>query len=383
MKLRNLLQGTPLFRILKWLQFIDTVQDVLAQLRLEKAERIKNKVDLDIANIEDVVDFIKSVGYTLPSFKGYTESEIYIRMRAKSLFKEIKKKFSFDAMLSIYRSFNIYGDWHNIRKVSNFSYVTDAYTLAIGEAEQYLDQESDFVEYYIGGLPVPNPPPVSTAPAITLDMEDEIIDDFYKFLYLDRSEYVAQTSHIMLRYRWILAENSTQLWTEETASAFYESTSVQHRRKVVQYRYQPWIPVELNSDNTRSIWNYPLYNDYSTYAVQEQILITGDLSQVASVKLGNGRHTIVDLSLIDVSNELNSYSLTSMYVEVQDAVTFKAEIQYAEFDSLIDSFSNKILTISEIGLFDVTNTLVAYVTFPEINFDSRMLTSFYFDFIII
>lgn len=373
--LYKLLNGTPLY-IDRWIQFVQVIQDLFQKFRLEKSIRLKNKVSIDTMDLLDVIDFIKSTGFHLPSFPGYTESEIYKRLRAKSIIDEVRKKYSVPSIKSIYKSFLVYGDVFQIQNSGENNYTTITTEFIIRGGENFLDQEADLVQYYVGGTPVPNPPPSTGMPAITLDMQPGDLPDAYSFFALDQDEFVAQTNHLLLRYKWILAESLTQLWSYNTAFAMYK-TLLQNKKANVIYRYEPLIEIDLSSANILSYRQIPLYNDYTQLVQMKGILIGTDLSTVTKLKIGNGTHTTIDLLLTDLASPLQEYDIENgLRVLEQNATNILMETKYGEYTYLTDTGANQILTITEAGIFDISNNLIAYVTFPEINFYEKMYSSF-------
>lgn len=371
--LSKLLQGGPLY-IDKWIQFIDAFQNMLLQFRLDKSEKLSNRRSLDTSDIDDVTDFIKSTGFRLPSLTGYTASDIYKRLRAKSIIAELRKKYSETAFKSIYRSFNVFGDVFQCQKLTDTDFRTVSSDFIEGHIN-YLDQEMDMVQYYVGPTPVPNPPPASNMPPIFLDMEPGDLPVNQEFLTLDSDMFVAQTNHLVLQYRWILSESLTQLWSPDTAFGIYE-TMRQMKKINVVYLYEPYIQIDLSSAHTLSLRQIPVYDNYSSLAQIKGILIGADLSTVTKLKIGNGSHTVIDLSLTDLASPLQSYTLPSTLRTWSLSASYLfMETAYGEYSKLTSYTNNQILMVSEMGLFDASDNLIAYITFPEINFDSRMLSN--------
>lgn len=377
---RDYLKGTSL-NVLKWRQFLDGFQEILYALKTEKAERLVRKRKMETADLEDVRDHIYATGFSLPEFTGYTASEEYLRCRAENIWFEVRTKDSYRCYQSIGKCFFVMVQIFNIQKFGdNFFVPIEGLT---GE-ENTLDQESDLIQYYIGAVPVPNPPIASGLPQITLDMVEGDLPEGQLFLELDQDVIVGITNILSIRYEFIKAESVTELWSYETANAFYTSIEQFHKKTVV-IRYTPKLAIDLNNDNTETLKQYPIYSNISTYADQKSILINGDLGNVTKIRLGNGAHTTIDGTITDVVNELNTYDVDLNEIDIKSKTTtiFKAEWIFTEFGKLIDLSGDQILKYTEVALLDVTDTIVAYATFPAVNFYEPMFNSFYFEFNVI
>ena len=344
----------------RWGEFLEVIQDMVREIKADKMDRLRDKINLDLAGETDLEDFIDGTGFNLPKFDGYTSSLYYLRERAKGIIFEIRTKLSIESILSMYKGFLVYGSAYGVQRFSSEIWRT-----------LYTDTEGTL---------------------ITLDQE---VGTALPALYLDTTEWVTLDedvntgfiSHLVLTYGWVFAENTTQLWSPETARAFY-LTLRQNKRKRDFHRFQPYLKIDLNANNTAKTWAYPVYTRDAS-ALQKTILLTGDLSDIARIDLGNGVHTTIDLSITGCQSVIDTFTVGANYqydfreVKTNSATTLNLEYSYTEWTKLSDTIGNQILTLTECALFDSGNNIIAYATFPEVNYTEEMLSTILFEFNIV
>lgn len=359
----------------RWDDFFKAIWSYIKDFKEIKISKLKNKFDPEKSVDEDFLnlqDLLERKGYTLIKSEGYTSSLEYQKRRAMSIPIEILWHTSKKSYNSIMKSFWLLGSTFSLAY-----FLSDEY-LPIVEYDTnanffinylLLDQESDIIYYYdLNNDPVPNPPIETNLPAAFLD--DEVT-----FPTLDFGTTYTGSNHFLLNYSFYVVEDKDVFISYNTAKSLYETVLQAHRLKEVVH-YRPELTIKVNSTNTIQIQEYSTYDKNSTKTSQVQSLFsaTGNLNLFSSVKVGIGKHTVINNSITNVSQPIGEFIITQFNVSNQNTYTITLEYKISEYGKLLDKDNNEILYFSEL-LFLYESTNIMYCTFPTIYFYEKMYSS--------
>lgn len=304
---RDLLPGY--LKNTRWDDIISTWQTLIDDWKLQVLNRIKDRFDFNKANQEEKEDSIFRLGYDLPKYDGYTNSELYVNKQLSNLSKQIKNKttpISYDYM---YYIFNLIGNVYPMRfgdgKLRPAKQIGATFERPDRQV-LFFDQDLPFIQFYINNdptLPFPDNPPIETGlPVLLFDSLDEP-DPLAQALFFDGNEEIEYTGHFVLAYNNKLAETPTDFITPETAKAMYESVE-QIKRKIEVPHYQYLLRFAFNPYNATPnprIEYYITADEMNTAQVESIIVSPTDrLIDVSKIQLGIGSHATLTNSLTGV-----------------------------------------------------------------------------------
>lgn len=367
MKLINIigknLKGT------RWEQFVDAIDQYLKLVKQEKINILANKFIPENSNIDNLIDLVRRKGYEPITADGYTSSFEYFKRRAQSIPTEILWLLSETCYMSVLKSFWLNGRVWSLRYDPNGQLYPTSLIVDLNSElseTQLLDQEVDIIYYYLGTIPVPNPPIKTFLPALFLDT--------YEFPHLDADSGRDATNHFLLDFGFNVVESKDVFISYNTARSLYYTIDQIHRLKEVPH-YRVLLPFNINLDKTQNDRKYTDYNfENESYMSSIYLSVTGDLSNVSYVEFGKQYQPQLNQSISGVAISLGILSITGFNVSEQSSSDLVLEYGIREYKKLSIS-GLQILTFSELALLDENMGCVAYVKFPQINLYENMYSS--------
>lgn len=378
----------------RWGDFIEALGELITQFKKEKLTRFVNKFKIEETDEENLKDLITFRGFPLYILSGYTSSIQYLRRRNRALTFERLYRVGAKSYDYVMKSFWLKGNVFPLRKTDQdvFKVVRNPVESINSDAANFFvsDQEMPIIQYYIEGVPVPNPPIETELPVLLSDSEDLPVDQ--RILTLDSNEVRDYTNHFVIEYEFLVIEDEDVFQSQYTATAFSRTVNDSKRLKEVVH-FQPRISIPLISGyGTVNTVEFQSYDRLMT-SEQKTIWLTGGFEDVAAVQLGKGRAYEIGMTPITECNlPIDTYGPPlSGYFNVVEQTSDKFFIEYLSFEysklgiaaTGAVSGASEVLSFSEVSLLNVSGDVLAYSYFPTVNLDPDMYSSVAFDFTIV
>jgi hypothetical protein len=354
-------------RSTRWADIMTVVGSLLADIKVNHIDIIRTQNIIMQMTDDQLLTFASNFGYNITSSDGYTATLDYLRKEVYTIIPRILNRTTILGYNSVFTIFNLNGHVYPTTYYSPYlipyeTWITDTEQT---ELEPYtLDNDGDFILFYIGLTPIYDYPANSIEPAITLDDENN------QYPTLDRMSILrAITRHLVIQYSFLYVENTTEFLSQNTLKAFYNDILNQKRRTEVVY-YEPVLESTASSvtgtKTTTTLYNY----DHSVTTYAYSILLQTNIGSVSKIRFGDNFHDIIDGSITDVKNFVTEILLSDCEI----AVSTNTELQGRRLITQKCSFVN----FTEIALFDSLSNCLYYATFPKIQYSPEMYSNIAF-----
>lgn len=370
----------------RWGNLINVFQTVYDLVKTESTEHIIEKYIYDEMTDEEARDWVYRVGFDLPTYEGYTSTIAYSKKRAKTIIRELTRKWSPDSYELILYTFNMAGTSYPMRYLSaadpiffeiqrtNAGHIFEILDITI------LDQESAPILFYVGLNPVPADAVPTGLPVALLDSDDE--PEAAQFLFLDGNKVFDYTRHFLVSWKYNFIESATEFATTETLRALYETVYNQNKRATEVPHFQVQLPINTKNDSTATTETLRSEDGTITSAIKS-IFVDGssdlynpNLLSVTKIELGIGAHTdTISTSITGCANTIATLPFTGNFnilARSQTQLTIESYI-------LSEFYKFPSVPFTELALKDDFGDCVLYAKFPEISFYDQMFSSVYFD----
>lgn len=355
----------------RWEEFIDAIDEYLQKFKTEKMLPLANKFVPEESDKTNLRDLVSRKGFKLIEADGYASSIEYFKRRAKTLPTEILWALSTKCYEYVLKSFWFNGKTYSLEiDLDGFYYpktdIKDQNSLTTDI--QYLDQEVDIINYYLNGLPVPNPPIKTFLPALFLDTDE--------FHHLDRDDQRKNSNHFLIDFGFNVVEDKDLFISENTAKALYETVGQIHRLKETPH-YRTLLPFTFNTDGSVRKRKYTTYDfDSTKESYMETVYIQSNFSLVAYVELGSNPYPTLSNNISRVNVPVGIIPISGTFEIVDYSVSgLVAEYLIKEYGNLSITGGTEVFSFSELALLDEDFKTIAYAKFPEINYYEPMYTS--------
>lgn len=357
-------------RSTRWLQFFEAMEDYVQEFKTNKLKVLEDKFIPENSSSRNLRDLIERKGYRLIETEGYTSTMEYFRRRAEALPTEVVWLLSNKCYREVLKSFWLVGESFGLDKdFDGFFYPRRLVgnTNSVDQGSQLLDQEVDIIFFFIGGVPVPNPPLQTFQPALFLDS--------FEFPNLDLDSQRSGSNHFLIDYGFYVVEDKDVFISRNTSRALFDTVRQIHRMKEIPH-YRPVIRPKVLSDKQPTIKPYTTYDQDSTKnSNMESIYLNGNFNLVQYVEIGTDPHPVLTPNINRANVSLGVLPVSGLFDVIRQSVS-GMDIEYKVLESGRLSVSGTNVTnFSEVCLLDENLNGVAYVKFPKIFFDRRMLTS--------
>lgn len=355
MKLRDLLP-LPL-RGTRYTQLMDAGEELLRQFKAEKIDRFLHKYDYELSDDENLAQLLKTKGETPFTYGGYSDTRSYIERKNK-IYQALRRFRSttsgYDKIMEL---FFYKGGAYPMRVVDDnltFGVIRNPLEGTSGATESVTDNDGDYILYYDGGVPVPNPPQPSGLPPLYMDTPDLIQT-------LDNNEVRDFTNHFCIEYSPLVTESETVLISEGSSRSFYENVTQSKRLKEVAH-FQVFLDWGIG---TTTLTDYKLEVNADV-----DVVAYGGFDGIDSFSIGDARHSDTT-GIADVQNLVFGPAPTQTYLTTNEQSASVIDMEWSQFEYSKLPFSE----FSEIMFFSGT-TPILYLGFPMIQFWQEMYSSF-------
>jgi len=370
----------------RWGQFIEVFQSIVEDIRQEKIDIIKLQYEIENMTTEDIVNLVTMFGYQIKTRGGYTETYDYVYKQLVTLIPRIINRATINGYNSLFFIYNLTGtvyptyidessylipieNWWEFNEVQNIHDTLDIGTEFVLfkipyrlDSDLELDDGMNLDTYH----KVYNPSEEVLLPNTTLDA--------IEFPNLDMTEFLEKmTRHLIIHYEFQKIENEDEFLSENTLLNLYEDVFDQKRFTEIAY-FEPKLVIETNSGG--AISNKIFYNYDNTISTNMQsILIGTDLSNVATIKFGIGKHATLSGAITDLAYTIDEYLVSDFDFETQTNTKLIGRRKLTEKD--------RCKSFTEFGLFDSVGDCVYYAKFPAVLYLSQMYSNIYLDITLI
>jgi hypothetical protein len=374
---------------------VKATQEVLQDFLTENENRLRGSANLAYMSESEAINYIERFGYNLFPGDGYSSTPEYYLKEVENLVKRLKTKTANPTYQYIMSIYNLKGYTYPLLVDSDdllepwLDWLTFAYldeTEAFHLDEGYLDDGTNPVF------------PIDPARAL-----DEDVDDFGVAiptvtgpLNLDDPSAVYGTlvRHILVSYEPIakvsngmqVLELSDQVMRSETAKSFYENV-IQFKRLVEVAHFEYRLKIKVTTAGTTLLSDYITETGDLWTNPQIARLFTGrDLINVAKVQFGSGAQTQTNITAESITGCAIPIDTAPYGVPTDGSPNFRSDkLDYnkVEQSSIQCAFRNYIgaamkwFNFTEICLFDSSNNVICYATFPQVVFHPSMFSSIY------
>lgn len=335
--LRKLLPAS-LRSIKYYSDLINVFQSYLYNDIKSELDRVVNRDKPDTIALQDLPLIFSEYGFELTQGAEFTNSEIYLRREYAVLFKKIPIK----------------GTWRSYQYILYVFALTGAVYPLIVDAYGSLNPVYSWVTIpeYLGS-------------DIFLDTGETLDNNWF----LDAAATSSGiTRHILLSYVPNYVEDATQFMSTNTCSALYNDVA-QNKRKTEIPHFEFQLHLVGKLDHTVHTDQIQKFDLSATYGIRRTIYINPDLTQVATVQLGDGQYTTIDTSITGVQNLRAQYNYPgTTFREVTKTTTGII------FNQLINT-TTKSVDFREIAFLDSLGNCIFYADFPFVHFATNMLSS--------
>jgi hypothetical protein len=367
----------------RWADILTVVGSILEDIKTDKIDIIKTQNEILSMTDDQLVSFAANFGYTIINLTGYTDTIDYLRKEVYTIIPRILSRTTPEGYNAIFTIFNLLGQvYPTYYDGTTYLHVLENWVLSDENPTPYdtLDAGGAFILFYIlfrydldfthidDGITYDETITAYDNPAYST-LTDTTLDEIV-FPSLDATSILDQiTRHLVLKYAFKYAENTTEFLSDETLKALYTDTMNQKRRTEIAY-FEPVVTVATNDDNTlttETIYNY----DHSTSTTIKSILIGADLSTAFKIRFGDSAHTTIDGTITDVNHFSRELLVSDCDTTLTSAIAFDARrkiIQKCTFTAF-----------TEIAIWDSANVCIYYATFPKIRYYTKMYGNVAFD----
>ena len=361
---------TPMRSTGKWADLLDVLNEYFVDFKTEKISIFLNAFDMDTISGDDIIEVGEYFGYTIRQANTYTMSEEYLIRQLRTLvlrilYKTTKKGYSY--IKHIYRL--------NTLEVMIAGLTGVGLEPASGEeimSVEFLDQEADNLLYSTILLTFDAQKTYDEYPLLKFDEETSLYvnpqETGLDSAYLDsdnarntdtKGDLYQYTRNIIISYEFKYADSVDYFMTEENIAIF--KYDIENLKRPTEYiYYEPNLVISTDKTGTQNNIVIPIFDNSSSVFIKS-ILLGTDFSDFSYLEFGNGTYLNLDGTITSLGNTLFTINENEYY-------TYSIDDNNIHLSKLI-SEKQTLQNITELGVFDSTNTLVYYATFPEIVFD--------------
>lgn len=379
----------------RWGEFIEVFQEEIEQINSEKIRPIFDQFDLEKATKQELIDYCNYYGYDVLNLEGLTSTREYLKKQVLSVIPKIIYKTTYKVFPYVGLPYGLTTTGHNT--IYNFGNNTIITLESIEEAQDYisdpvttLDWGSPNIVYYLDLYTLDYIDPLTGETDFTLDdfpistlneqnpvyidpnpnpnMDTTLDDPLIPILDMELA--LSMISRIfVISYKPNFVENSFEFLSEDSMKSLASDTEKIKRATDFVY-YESHVPIRLNSDKSVTTKTWKNFEGVET-ANQESILISNDLSQLGSIRLGNSSHNVLHSGITDVKSFTQEFQYSG-------CVWHNQTESYLYGRPLIKE-NQHFDPITEIALMDVNSGCMAYSKFPKISWREDLNANIKFD----
>jgi hypothetical protein len=352
----------------RWGQLAQAYQTIWNDLINEKVKPILQQLDIDNATNDEIKLIFQQFGFNLSSYQGFCSLNEYYRREALTLATRILYKTTRNSFLYTMYIYNLLGDIYPLYldTITLLTPITDwwshnEFSLSLN----ILDAGEYNILYYSGETPVYGTPKESGFSTTTLDSDT--------FLTLDQQSNVDTiTRYLLLSFKYLFVEDSTQFLSQYTLKAFADDISQVKKATEIPF-FEPNLFINFNNDKSIKTTTYNDYEQSLSGVSQQSIIISGtSLSNFYKIKFGIGRHVEINNSIVSV--QVSSFELLASQLVNCTHTTSEytsGASSYVSYRKLFN-YPQKLTEFSEMSLMHVSGGCLAYSTFPIVKFPTNM-----------
>jgi len=372
----------------KWGSLTEVWQSIYTDIRDDKVKAIFNQYDFDNATEQELRDLAVMLGYNLRTLNGYTSTLDFIKKELLFLIPRLKSKTTPSCYQIQGIPFNLISNGYSVVYDTIYDvYIGDETLLGSSQAgTTHLDREDRGYTYRGSLVRLDAYISLDYTPPFALDTTERVSTgtyselnpsylDFVEFPSLDGSAILfSLTRNMIFNYTHKFIESATEFQSLETLKVLKNDID-QFKRVTDRCYYEPYLQIELNSNNTVTNKTWTDYQGL-TPTLQKSVLTSTDFTNMKYINFGSGTHSIIHSGITDVHDFIFQISYTSGVSKITE------ELDHLNFRTLIKE-QQHFSGFTEVAILDSFSGCLLYSTFPKVQWDNSTYSNIKFDFQII
>lgn len=333
----------------RWADLITVYQDVIADLKTEQIDALKNKFDINLMSEDEIFEVAAKFGFKLLSFDGYTSTNHYLKKEISTIALRIMNKNTRSGYKYIYYIFNLVGDIYPIQYVNNSTFnVLDNYW-----------NETSIIHTQLFTIDPDVADTLDSSTGLWISTLDQSMIDYVIL------------RHLVLNYTPKYVESASEFLSLNTLKCFANDVTQMKRATEIPYFEHK---LESTAYFNKTLYTTTFYNyDKTLSTTMKSIFLTGSgLMNFGYIEIGNGTRTTFASGTI--SGVVSLVGTIKPYISgTLGMLQFVKETTNNEFYARrLITEKNTFPAFTEIALKNQNSGCMFYATFPRIQWDPQM-----------